>query len=51
MKCDCEDWENSEPQIIDAQMLAWNHGILYTGTPFVYCPWCGKKLQDDKNEM
>ena len=45
-ECSCEDWKESMPQIIGAQMFEWTHGGKYTGTPFRFCPWCGKELKE-----
>ena len=42
--CTCENYVESMPQIESAQILAYTHGIKYTGDIFVYCPWCGVKL-------
>ena len=49
VKCDCEDWQTGMSQIASAQTLAWTHGQRYTGVVFRYCPWCGKKLEEDKD--
>jgi len=47
MKCNCDGWKDSEPQIYGAQVLACTHGMPYTGARFKYCPWCGKELKSD----
>jgi hypothetical protein len=44
--CTCDDWKKSNNQIIDAQLIAYNHGFKYTGKVFKYCPWCGTALCD-----
>lgn len=44
--CQCEDWEESMPQINGAQTLADIHGIKYTGAIFKFCPWCGEELEN-----
>ena len=49
-RCDCEDYKESMPQISSAQVLAWTHKMLYTGKVFVYCPWCGKKMNPTERE-
>lgn len=52
LKCDCEDYEGSMAQIIRAQLLEHVHGGQYTGKVFIYCPWCGKLLiEEKKNEI
>lgn len=48
-RCDCEDWNKSEPQILAAQTLAWTHRMEYSGAVFKYCPWCGKELKVDES--
>jgi hypothetical protein len=42
--CTCDEWKKSNNQIIDAQLIANNHGFKYIGKVFKYCPWCGNKL-------
>lgn len=44
MKCSCEEYLKSMPQIDGAQVLANVHGISYTGSSIKFCPWCGDKL-------
>jgi len=41
--CRCKAWKESMPQIEAAQALEFIHGGAYTGKPFAFCPWCGKK--------
>lgn len=42
--CECEDWKNFMPQIVQQQTYASQRGNMpYTGKNFVYCPWCGWK--------
>jgi hypothetical protein len=43
-ECTCDGWKKSNKQIESAQMLAWTHGMIYTGDIMNFCPWCGKKL-------
>ena len=50
LECSCEDWKVSEPKLVSAHMLAWNHGIKYDGAVFRYCPWCGNKLPKETLE-
>lgn len=45
VECTCEGWKKSNHQIESAQMLAWTHGMMYTGDVMRYCPWCGKFLE------
>lgn len=45
--CDCVEYQEGMPQIIGAQCLANNHGMKYTGRIFLYCPWCGKKREEE----
>ncbi len=42
--CTCNEWKESNNQIIDAQLIVDNHGFKYTDKVFKYCPWCGNKL-------
>ena len=51
MKCNCDDWKNSIPQIDGAQILACNHGMFYSGAIFNFCPWCGQKLEHDQGNI
>lgn len=44
VECECGDWKISIPALDDVISSAWVHGVHYTGSKFVYCPWCGKKL-------
>jgi len=47
VECTCEGWKKSNKQIESAQMLAWTHGMIYTGDMMNYCPWCGRPLSID----
>jgi rRNA maturation endonuclease Nob1 len=51
----CKKYKKWMPEIVDAQILSWNHGKGYTGKPFNYCPWCGSKLKikgvDDESKV
>ncbi len=49
IRCRCKEYLNSMSQIEQAQILAYTHGIRYTGKPFVYCPWCGQVLEEIVN--
>lgn len=44
--CNCQEWENNYPQLSAVLLLAKIHALGYSGLPFVFCPWCGKKLED-----
>lgn len=44
-RCSCEKYKHSMPQIDGAQGLAYVHGVVYTGSVFEYCPFCGDKLK------
>lgn len=46
-QCECDGWQKGMDQVIGAQCLADNHGIKYTGGIFAYCPWCGKKREEE----
>ena len=46
-KCDCEEWVHSMTQLDGFIMLGLAHGAAYRGAPFVYCPWCGKKVREN----
>jgi len=46
LQCDCEDWEEGIQQIYYDRQMALIHGSPeFHGKFFVYCPWCGKKLE------
>ena len=47
-QCNCAGWVKSMNQIESAQMIAWNHGQLYRGDKFIYCPWCGTRLRESE---
>ena len=52
-QCNCKDWKPNIEIIngfISMQtVMAWGNKDGYTGKPFVYCPWCGKKLKEVKD--
>jgi hypothetical protein len=50
MDCECKGWKESVPQIEDAQVLAWKQGREYTGEKFLFCPWCGKTLNNQEGQ-
>jgi hypothetical protein len=50
MNCECEDWKENIPKVNGHVFLAVarnpNTEKGYTGKQFIYCPWCGKKLEE-----
>lgn len=44
-QCTCPDWLESMPQLDSAVILNTLHGNSYAGARFMYCPWCGKRLE------
>lgn len=46
----CEDWKPNLDKIngfiLTAAARSGNFNI-YTGKPFVFCPWCGQKRQEN----
>ena len=52
MECDCQDWKENIKKINGPILLQGIHGMgEYDGKQFVYCPWCGGRLQklEDKS--
>lgn len=49
--CDCQDYLKGIAQINQAIVFSWTHDFLYDARPFEYCPWCGKKLEEEKEEQ
>ena len=45
MDCTCKGWKENLPKIDNIIVSAHIHGVKYNGKKFVYCPWCGKKLE------
>jgi len=45
VKCECEDWTESIEKLNTAWVLL-GPAMQYGGKEFVYCPWCGEKLQE-----
>lgn len=44
--CVCPEWQISAALLDSLMTIAAVHGASYDGgKPFVYCPWCGTKLQ------
>lgn len=48
MICKCKDWKPNidivNGFIVMQANMAWGNKKGYTGKPFRFCPWCGKKL-------
>lgn len=53
-KCNCPEWKPNieiiNGYIITQSHMAWGNKAGYTGKPFSHCPWCGKKLKDEKDK-
>lgn len=45
-ECDCQEFQDSMKQILNAQMFCAFHTAApkYTGSLFEFCPWCGSRL-------
>lgn len=48
--CDCQDWKPGIEEINGFISFAWCHDIGYKGKCFVFCPWCGKKLEKKEED-
>lgn len=53
-QCDCSDWEPNI-KIINGYIsmqasMAWGAKSGYKGKQFIFCPWCGKKLNKERGE-
>jgi hypothetical protein len=52
--CTCKDWQPGVEKInayISLQFARSGGATQYTGKPFNFCPWCGKKLVDDEKDI
>jgi hypothetical protein len=50
MRCtNCKDFEVGMDHISGCEMLAFNHGYVYKGPTFKFCPFCGKELIEEKD--
>ena len=49
VKCDCKEFIEWWPQLRDAQFIASEHGLKYTGPKARFCPWCGKELKKEED--
>jgi predicted nucleic acid-binding Zn ribbon protein len=49
-ECECFQWVDNIKKIDKMFGIAHVHGESYKGEIFVYCPWCGEKLEEIKNE-
>jgi len=47
LDCTCDEWKTSGSQLHAFAVLAFTHGMFYTGKQFIFCPWCGKKLNEE----
>jgi hypothetical protein len=45
LTCNCKLWDVEIKKLNAMLRYAWNHGHEYEGELFVFCPWCGKKLE------
>ena len=54
MECTCKDWKENIPLTDSAITMSALHSYGnpkgYVGKPFVYCPWCKKKLKSVKEK-
>ena len=50
--CKCKDWTDNirilDGMIATQSVMAWGNKDGYTGKPFKYCPWCGRKRKIEK---
>ena len=47
--CNCKDWKENLPKLNKPWGLYVAHGgDGYDGKQFIYCPWCGKKIREEK---
>jgi hypothetical protein len=52
MICNCKDWkENIGKLNAGFDLLAIHGGKGYEGKKIKYCPWCGKKLKKELNDL
>ena len=47
--CTCPDWEPNCNHINAWIQFSMLHTVMYDITPFLYCPWCGKKLKEKED--
>ena len=43
----CKDWQPNCDKINGAITMNTTHGNPYTGKPFKFCPWCGRRVSDE----
>jgi hypothetical protein len=48
--CSCVDWQTNIPQLDSLLLLAATHRREYQGTPFRFCPWCGRSLIENSKQ-
>jgi hypothetical protein len=44
INCTCLDWQSNVPQLNSLLLHEAVRGRPYNGTPFRFCPWCGRLL-------
>lgn len=46
VECKCDDWRLHSEDIFRAQIAYYqDHGAVWRGGVFKFCPWCGKRLE------
>lgn len=52
-KCNCDDWKENIPILENAVLMSsihsWGNPKGYTGKFIEYCPWCGKRLEEEND--
>lgn len=43
--CACDKFEDGIKQINNIILSGAHHGVPYTASPFLHCPWCGTTLE------
>ena len=51
MTCDCKDWKENMPRIDSAVLFSALHSNDGIKESFKYCPYCGKELIDEENNL
>jgi hypothetical protein len=51
MRCNCQAWQESYPQIDKALNLAKAYQYEYTGLIWKFCPFCGKILEPTNTKI
>ena len=48
-ECNCDDWKENISKLNSSFTLQSIHGLGgYSGKVFIYCPWCSKKLKEER---